>query len=162
MKAVTRSAGETRALAGAIASVLRPGDLVVLSGDLGAGKTVFAQGAAAALGVTERVVSPSFTIVREYEARIPVVHIDVYRLGRHQELYDLGLEELVGGDRVAFVEWGDAVGGVLPPDRLVVRLDPGATDEERIVQVSTQGPSWAGRERQLEAALADFAAGGQG
>lgn len=162
MKAVTRSADETRALAGAVAGLLRPGDVVVLSGDLGAGKTVFAQGAAAALGVTERVVSPSFMIVREYEARIPVVHIDVYRLGRHQELHDLGFEELVGGDRVAFVEWGDAVGGVLPPDRLVVRLDPGATDEERIVQVSTEGPSWAARERELDAVLAAFSAGGQG
>lgn len=161
MKAVTRSAGGTRALAAAIAGLLRPGDVVVLAGDLGAGKTVFAQGAAAALGVSEPVVSPSFTIVREYEARIPVVHIDVYRLGRHQELYDLGLEELVGGERVTFVEWGDAVSGVLPTDRLVVRLEPGATDEERIVLVSTQGPSWAARERELEAVLASFAGDGE-
>lgn len=156
MKACTRSVGETRSLAGAIATLLRPGDLVVLAGDLGAGKTAFAQGIAAALGVTEPVVSPSFTIVREYEARFPLVHVDVYRLDNLQELHDLGFEELVDGDRLTLVEWGDAVAAVLPPDRLVVRLEPGATEDERTVMVIPQGASWRGRLRAIEAVLADF------
>lgn len=156
MKARTHSVGETRALAGALAALLRPGDLVVLAGDLGAGKTAFAQGIAVALGVTEPVVSPSYTIVREYEARFPLVHVDVYRLDNLQELHDLGFEELVDGDRVTLVEWGDAVAAVLPPDRLVVRLEPGATEDERMVMVIPQGASWRGRLRAIEEAVAGF------
>jgi tRNA threonylcarbamoyladenosine biosynthesis protein TsaE len=144
----TRSAAETRAFAGAVAGLLRPGDLLVLAGPLGSGKTVFAQGAAAALGVVEPVVSPTFTLVREYEGRIPVVHVDVYRLDRLRELDDIGFEDLVGGDAVTFVEWGDVLDTVLPPDRLEVRLDPAPIDEaddDRIVTLVGLGPSWQQR-----------------
>ena len=81
---LTASADETRAVGGAVASLLRPGDVVALSGDLGSGKTVFVQGAARALGVDEPVVSPTFTLVREYAGRLPVTHVDVFRLGRVQ------------------------------------------------------------------------------
>ena len=127
-RAVTRSTDETLELARAVAELLRPGDVVSLVGELGAGKTVFARGVARALGVTELVVSPTFTIVREYEGRVPLVHVDVYR-----------------DDAVTLVEWGDRIDGLLPGDRLDVRLAPGAVDDERVVEIEGHGHSWRAR-----------------
>jgi DNA polymerase len=132
-----------------LGELLRAGDVVSLVGDLGAGKTVFARGVARALGVTEPVVSPSFTIVREYDGRMPLVHVDVYRIDTVQELYDLGFEELVRDDAVTLVEWGDMIDGLLPGDRLDVRLAPGATDDERVVEIEGHGRSWRARAAEL-------------
>ena len=148
-RALTRSTDETLELAGTVGELLRAGDVVSLVGDLGAGKTVFARGVARALGVTEPVVSPSFTIVREYEGRMPLVHVDVYRIDTVQELYDLGFEEFVRDDGVTLVEWGDMIDGLLPGDRLDVRLTPGATDDERVVEIEGQGRSWRARAAEL-------------
>jgi tRNA threonylcarbamoyladenosine biosynthesis protein TsaE len=150
-RAVTRSTDETLALAGSVAEVLRPGDVVSLVGDLGAGKTVFARGVARGLGVTEAVVSPSFTIVREYEGRLPLVHIDVYRVDTIRELYDLGFEELVRDDAVTLVEWGNVIDVLLPGDRLDVRLAPGDGDDERVVDLVGHGRSWRARAAELGA-----------
>jgi len=149
MRLRTRSAAETRALAEDLAELLGPGDLVVLAGDLGSGKTVFAQGLAAGLGVRERVVSPTFTIVCEYSGRLPLAHVDVYRLRHLQELHDLGFDELVDDGRVTVVEWGDLVEPVLPDERLVVRLEPGDDDEERHVTVTAHGGGWRSRADRL-------------
>jgi tRNA threonylcarbamoyladenosine biosynthesis protein TsaE len=136
----TASAIETRAVGAAIASCLEPGAVVVLSGDLGSGKTTLAQGIAAALGVTEPVVSPTFAIVREYEGRVPVAHVDVYRLDRIQELHDLGLEEIFDGRRIVLVEWGELVAPVLPGDRVVVRLQHDDDDDDaRVIEVTADG-----------------------
>lgn len=151
-RALTHSTDETLALAGAVGELLRAGDVVSLVGDLGAGKTVFARGVARALGVTEPVVSPSFTIVREYDGRMPLVHVDVYRIDTVQELYDLGFEELVRDDAVTLVEWGDMIDGLLPADRLDVRLAPGDLDDERVVEIEGHGRSWRTR-------AAEFAVG---
>jgi tRNA threonylcarbamoyladenosine biosynthesis protein TsaE len=148
-RAVTRSTDETLALAGAVGELLRPGDVVSLVGGLGAGKTVFARGVARALGVTEPVVSPSFTIVREYEGRLPLVHVDVYRIDRLQELHDLGFEELVRDDAVTLVEWGDVIDGMLPGERLDVRLAGGDGDDERVVEIEGHGRSWRARAAEL-------------
>ena len=148
-RALTRSTDETLALAGTVGELLRAGDVVSLVGDLGAGKTVFARGVARALGVTEPVVSPSFTIVREYDGRMPLVHVDVYRIDTVQELYDLGFEELVRDDAVTLVEWGDMIDGLLPVDRLDVRLAPGDTDDERVVEIEGHGRSWRARAAEL-------------
>ena len=148
-RALTRSTDETLALAGTVGELLRAGDVVSLVGDLGAGKTVFARGVARALGVTEPVVSPSFTIVREYDGRMPLVHVDVYRIDTVQELYDLGFEELVRDDAVTLVEWGDMIDGLLPADRLDVRLAPGDTDDERVVEIEGHGRSWRARATEL-------------
>ena len=145
-RAVTRSTDETLELARAVGELLRPGDVVSLVGELGAGKTVFARGVARALGVTELVVSPTFTIVREYEGRVPLVHVDVYRIDAVQELHDLGFEEVVRDDAVTIVEWGDMIDGLLPGDRLDVRLTPGAADDER---VEGHGRSWSARAAEL-------------
>src|SRR5688572_23076479 len=93
---VTRSAAETRRLAATVAGALRAGDVVALTGELGAGKTCFVQGAAAALGVTERVTSPSFLLRRDYHGDLPLVHLDVYRLERLQDVIDLGIDDVLG------------------------------------------------------------------
>jgi tRNA threonylcarbamoyladenosine biosynthesis protein TsaE len=140
--ALTRSAAETLAVAEAVGALLRPGDVVVLAGDLGTGKTTFARGVARSLGVTGPVVSPTFTIVREYEGRVRLLHVDVYRLERIQDLHDVGFEEMVGDDAVTLVEWGDVVAALLPRERLEVRLAAGAGDDDRVVTLVPQGPSW--------------------
>jgi tRNA threonylcarbamoyladenosine biosynthesis protein TsaE len=162
VRLVTGSVDDTRALGEALArAVVRAGDLVVLAGDLGSGKTAFAQGMARAFDIQEPVVSPTFTIVREYEGSLRLVHVDVYRLDYMQELYDLGFEELVDPDRVTLVEWGDVVAAVLPSDRLQVHLDEVETDEnQRLITMLPHGPSWHARQRALSAALEPWLAAG--
>jgi tRNA threonylcarbamoyladenosine biosynthesis protein TsaE len=148
-RVVTRSTDETLAVAGTVGDLLRPGDVVSLAGDLGSGKTVFARGVARALGVDDPIVSPTFTIVREYEGRVPVVHVDVYRIETFQELHDLGFEEVLREEAVTLVEWGDVVDGMLPGDRLEVRLAPGAADDERVIEIEGHGRSWRARAAEL-------------
>lgn len=145
----TRGPDDTRALASTVAAVLRPGDVVSLSGDLGAGKTCFVQGAARALEVERRVTSPTFNIVRSYPAaidgrRIDLVHVDVYRLDRLQDVVELGEDVVLGADQVTFVEWGDAVRALLPSDRLDVELHHASDPEERRIELRGSG-TWAGR-----------------
>ncbi|HEX5616207.1 MAG TPA: tRNA (adenosine(37)-N6)-threonylcarbamoyltransferase complex ATPase subunit type 1 TsaE [Acidimicrobiia bacterium] len=158
MKIRTSSAGATRDVADALAGALRPGDVVVLSGDLGAGKTTFTQGLARGLGVTVPVLSPTFALVHEYDGRVPLVHVDVYRLDHIQELHDLGFEELVDSGRVVVIEWGENVARALPADRLVVRLDLGAGPDDRWISISSHGGRWRTRVAQIETALAPFTA----
>lgn len=114
---------DTTAVAGRLAAEVRPGDVIVLSGDLGAGKTRFVGGLAAGLGVEEQVVSPTFVLTREYRSGfLPVIHVDVYRLGSMNEFEDLDVYERAA-DGVLVIEWGDAVASGLPPDVLTVRFE---------------------------------------
>jgi tRNA threonylcarbamoyladenosine biosynthesis protein TsaE len=135
MTYTTHSADETRALAAEIGATLRRGDVVVLNGELGAGKTTFVKGLAEGLGVVDAVTSPTFTIVQHYEGRLPVTHVDVYRLDRLQELHDLGFEEMLE-DGVTIIEWGDAVAPLLPRKRLEVRLTMGDDLETRTIEIA--------------------------
>lgn len=112
---------ETRAVGRRLASLLRVGDVVLLSGDLGAGKTVFAGGIGEGLGVDDPVVSPTFVIVRRYRGLLPMVHADLYRLGTSAEVEDLDLE-FEAADGVLVVEWGDVVEQTFGDDVLVVRF----------------------------------------
>ncbi|MHB8437762.1 MAG: tRNA (adenosine(37)-N6)-threonylcarbamoyltransferase complex ATPase subunit type 1 TsaE [Acidimicrobiales bacterium] len=119
----------TRAVAAALAAVLEPGDVVLLVGDLGAGKTTFTQGLGAALGVSEQVTSPTFTLVRPYACGpgAPVatlLHADLYRLDHLREVIELALPEALEDDAVAVVEWGDVAMPVLGRDQIVVTIDP--------------------------------------
>lgn len=144
------SAEDTRTLAAAMAGFCMPGDVLLLAGDLGAGKTTFAQGFAAGLGVTEAVTSPTFTLVRPYPtgATGPVrtlLHADVWRLERLHEIVDLGLGELVEDGAVALVEWGDAAEPVLGAGALAVDLAAGATDDQRVITVRPSGTAWTAR-----------------
>jgi tRNA threonylcarbamoyladenosine biosynthesis protein TsaE len=164
----SRSAGETRAVGAAIATCLEPGVIVLLGGDLGSGKTTLAQGIASGLGVREPVVSPTFAIVREYEGRLPLAHVDVYRLDHIQELHDLGFEEILDGTRVVLVEWGELVAPVLAGagERVIIRLRPDDGDNEvdgdddgRWIDVTTEGGSRRSRlHRSIAEALEPFAA----
>jgi len=149
MKVVSRSVEETRALGEELGrDVLRVGDVVVLSGELGTGKTALAQGVGRGLGVQGPVVSPTFTLIREYEGRLRLCHVDIYRLERVSELIDLGLEERLE-DCVTLVEWGEVAGSALPTDRLEIRLTAGAGPDERIIELVPQGESWRLRSRRL-------------
>lgn len=162
LELATRGADDTRALAAAVATVLDLGDVVALAGDLGAGKTCFVQGAAAGLGVEARITSPTFVLVREYLGRVPVVHTDVYRLERLQDVRDLG-DDVLGSDVVTFLEWADAVAPLLPDDRLEVDirrpgrdLEASDGDERRLVSIRAHGPRWSDRTDALTQACADW------
>jgi tRNA threonylcarbamoyladenosine biosynthesis protein TsaE len=153
-----RSADEatTKAIGAALAGLLDPGDVVGLAGDLGAGKTRLVQGAAAALGVEDPVLSPTFMLLREYDGDLPVHHVDAYRLAGPVELEDLGLDEVLAPDAVAFVEWADRVAVVLPESWLELVLYI-RDDDTREVDVRPHGPAWAARARELREALERFA-----
>lgn len=150
----TKSAEDTHALAAAIAPLLVTGDIVVLAGGLGTGKTTFAQGMARGLGVVEQVTSPTFILMRTYEGgRLPFVHVDVYRLDRLQEAIDLGLAEILDEGGVAAVEWGDVVTPVLPADVLEVRLERADGDDDRRISFRLVGRRWSARADALRRAL---------
>jgi tRNA threonylcarbamoyladenosine biosynthesis protein TsaE len=152
------SLAHTHAIAAAVAGLSRPGDVVVLAGEMGAGKTAFAQGFGAALGVTEPITSPTFTLLHSYEAgRLTLHHADIYRLSTQHEVADLALSELAEYDGIVLVEWGDVVAQSLG-DHLLVQLEHVEDDEHaRALAVSGIGRSWAIRWERLTAALAVFA-----
>lgn len=148
-----QTAADTRAIGAALAELLQPGDALALTGELGAGKTTLVQGIARGLGYAGAVVSPTFTLVREYRGRLRLYHVDVYRLERVQDVIELGFEEMLDGDGVLVVEWGDAVEQLLPPEHLLVELTVPGPDERRRLSLSGIGPSWAARWERLEQAL---------
>ncbi len=166
----TATADATRRLGRSFAPLLEPGDVLALTGELGAGKTCLVQGLAAGLGVTTPVTSPTFMLQRSYDGRVPLVHLDVYRLERVQDVLELG-DEALAGDVVTVIEWGDTIAPLLPADRLDVELRheddlvaqppadgapvPDPTDDRpRVVQVVARG-AWARR-------IVDLPAPGEG
>lgn len=154
--ATTRSVDETRSLAEALAGLARPGDVVLLAGDLGAGKTAFVQGFGRGLGVEERITSPTFTLVHVYDGRLPIHHLDVYRLEQLSEALDLGLPEMLDEGGVVLIEWGEAILPVLPHDFLEVRLTFGEGDDDRQIDLRCVGPAWAPRADALAGVLAPW------
>lgn len=157
MVARTQSVDETRALAASLALLAAPGDLVLLTGDLGAGKTAFVQGFGRALGVTEPITSPTFALAQRYDGEMVLHHLDVYRLSQLHEVIDLGVGELLDEGGVVVVEWGEAVVPVVPRDYLEVALAFGQQSDERIVTLRTIGRRWSARREGLRAALAPWA-----
>jgi tRNA threonylcarbamoyladenosine biosynthesis protein TsaE len=158
LEIVTRSPEETRKAAGGLAELLLPGDVVSLTGDLGAGKTAFVQGAARALGVSDTVISPTFVLVREYRGDIPVYHVDVYRLNRLQEVLDLGFEDLLDPGGVVFIEWGDAIDPLLPESHLRVEMRVEEDGDDRRMKLFGRGPAWPPRWERLESLLSSWKA----
>jgi len=147
----------THAVAAALAGVSRPGDIILLAGEMGAGKTAFAQGFGRALGVVEPITSPTFTLVHSYDTGGPTLHhADVYRLDQLAEVADLALGELAEFDGIVLVEWGDVVASTFG-EHLVVRLDPidGHLDARHIT-ITPTGTTWARRWSALQQATHEW------
>ena len=138
----TQSAGQTEAAAAALAPALEAGDLLLLHGGLGAGKTAFVRGLVRGLGGDENEVSsPTFALMNRYEGRIPVFHFDLYRLGSEEEVLDLGFDEIFfGGEGVCAVEWSETIQEALEPDTIYVDIRRGAETNQRILTI--RGPGW--------------------
>jgi tRNA threonylcarbamoyladenosine biosynthesis protein TsaE len=135
----TRSAEETKQLAKEIASLLKKGDVVSLSGALGTGKTVFAQGIAEGLGIKDHVTSPSFTLIKEYHNSLPLYHFDIYRLTTASELIDLGYEEYFYGEGISVIEWGEKIKELLPEDHLEVKITRLGEESFRRIEIIPHG-----------------------
>ena len=136
MTYVTNSPAETEALGQRLAERLQPGDVIAYTGDLGAGKTAFTRGLARGLGITERITSPTFTIVNEYQGgRLPLFHFDMYRLGSSDELYEIGWEDYLARGGVCAVEWSEIVADALEEDCIRVDIRQGETENQRKITV---------------------------
>ncbi len=150
MTITTQSVGETELLGECLGRVLEPGDIVTLSGDLGAGKSRFAQGVAFGLGVDRSlpITSPTYTILNEYQGRCPLYHFDFYRFRPGEDLRDLGFEEQFAGAGVCIVEWPERLDDELSPEFLEIRIS--VTDEEcRIVTLIPHGLGYEQKTAQL-------------
>ena len=134
MEFITNSTAETRELGRRLAAELKPGSIVAYTGDLGAGKTAFTGGLADGLGVTDRVTSPTFNIVNEYEGgRLPLFHFDLYRLESADELFDIGWEDYLVRGGVCAVEWSERAVEALEGDVIRVHIARGEQDDQRII-----------------------------
>ncbi len=123
LEVLTRSPEETQRLGELIGKLAAPGDVYLLIGNLGAGKTCLTQGIARGLGINDYVLSPTFVIVREMPGRLPLYHIDLYRLDRLEESIGLGLDEYFYGRGVSVVEWAEKAPGILPVENLTIRIN---------------------------------------
>ena len=170
------SVDDTQTIAAAIAGVARPGDVIILSGEMGAGKTAFAQGFGRALGVDEPITSPTYTLVHSYDVpksgplgRVTLHHADLYRLDRTEEVADLALAELAEFDGIVLVEWGEVVETTFG-EHLIVHLEhddesdgdqadevdgelDGSADHVRSIEIAGVGPTWASRWSRVVAAV---------
>lgn len=136
MEWITNSAAETRALGERLADKLGAGSVVAFDGDLGAGKTAFTAGLAQGLGIAERVTSPTFTIVNEYEGgRLPLFHFDLYRLGSADELFDIGWEDYLERGGVCAVEWSERAEEALEDGVIRVTIRRGQNDDQRVIDI---------------------------
>ena len=124
METESRSAEETFAMGEFMAKKLQPGMVLCLNGDLGVGKTVFVKGIARGLGITEPVVSPTFTLLQEYKGgRIPLYHFDVYRIEDEEEMFEIGFDDYLYGDGVCLIEWAENVKGLLPENAVSITIE---------------------------------------
>lgn len=136
MRLISHSPEETRAIGARLADRLRGGEVVAFTGDLGAGKTAFVSGMAEALGVEDRVTSPTFTIVDEHEGgRLPLFHFDMYRLGSADELFHIGWEDYLARGGVCAVEWSENVAEAIEDDAIRVSIRRGEGDNDRMIDI---------------------------
>ena len=137
MEITTNSPAETEAVGASLAATLEPGSVIAFTGDLGAGKTAFTRGLAKGLGIEERVTSPTFTIVNEYEGgRLPLFHFDMYRLGSADELFDIGWEDYLARGGVCAVEWSENIADALEEDTICVDIRRGEHDGQRVITIT--------------------------
>ena len=136
MERYSASERETEALGRALVERLSPGAVVAFTGDLGAGKTAFVRGMAKGLDIPQRVTSPTFTIVNEYEGgRLPLFHFDLYRLGSSDELFDIGWEDFLRRGGICAVEWSENVADALEPDTVFIYIRRGNGPEDRVITI---------------------------
>ena len=140
MKYLTRSEADTLRFAGRLADMLNAGDTVLLHGDLGAGKSVFARGVARALGITGAMPSPTFTLLIPYEGRQKLYHFDLYRLNDPEEFYAAGLEEFIGGNGIALIEWPE-MAEIDPEPALHVTIErsDSGDEQQRVISLENRG-----------------------
>ena len=153
---VTGSAERTRSVGAALGRTAAAGDVILLVGPLGAGKTCLAQGIARGLGIEENVVSPTFVLLREYQGRLPLYHLDFYRLDTVEEVASLGLEDYLFGSGVCVVEWADRGMSVLPRKNLLIEMEHVAPSR-RLLRFYPKGARYAEMLSQLQNAVASFA-----
>jgi tRNA threonylcarbamoyladenosine biosynthesis protein TsaE len=139
LRLVTFNPAETEALGRRLGELLRSRDVVALSGDLGAGKTVLARGIAAGVGASGYIASPTFTFIREYHGPLTVYHVDLYRIERPAQLDDLGLDEILDSEGVVVMEWAEKAGALLPAAHLWIELRFGDGDEVRTLDLRPRG-----------------------
>ncbi len=139
---ISESPEKTCELGRVLGGLLSAGDVICLNGDLGAGKTMFAQGVAMGLGIRENVTSPTFTLINEYSGRFPFYHMDVYRLGGPGDMADLGYEEYFYGPGVTLVEWAGLVEELLPRERLDIYIVADDGENQRKIQLLPRGESY--------------------
>ena len=142
LKLITESAEETSKIGEQLGMLLNKGNIVCLSGDLGAGKTAFTKGIAKGMGVEDYVTSPTYTIINEYEGRLPLFHFDVYRLNDVEEMYELGYEEYFFGDGVVVLEWADIVRDIIPGERLWITILNTKGDNSREIIIEPTGEAY--------------------
>ena len=137
MELLSHSPEETEDIGARLAETLKPGAVVAFTGDLGAGKTAFTRGLARGLGVTDRVTSPTFTIVNEYlGGRLPLFHFDMYRLSSSDELFDIGWEDYLARGGVCAVEWSENVSDALEPGAIRVDIRRGPEEDDRVITIT--------------------------
>ncbi len=149
LELVTGSPEETQEFGRRLGELAEPGDVFLMTGDLGSGKTCLTQGIARGLGVRENALSPTFVIMREMHGRLALYHIDLYRLDRLEETEDLGLDDYFYGEGVSVVEWAEKALALMPPDRMMVRIDY-LSNTERRMRLSPNGKRYERMVRRLK------------
>jgi len=141
LRFISNSPADTLAIARALGEVVLPGDVVALTGDLGAGKTLFCKGVGEALGIPpDRIVSPTFVIVTEHEGRVPLLHVDAYRLETARDAEEIGIRDLLSGDGVCLVEWAEKIAELLPTDCIQVTFTISGDDRREISVAAPDHP----------------------
>ncbi|MFU0782894.1 MAG: tRNA (adenosine(37)-N6)-threonylcarbamoyltransferase complex ATPase subunit type 1 TsaE [Thermoanaerobacterium thermosaccharolyticum] len=138
----TKSPNETEKIGFKLGSLLKRGSIVLISGELGVGKTVFTKGIAKGMGIDDYVTSPTFMIVNEHLGDIPLYHFDVYRIDDYTELYDIGYEEYFYGDGVCVIEWPEKIKPLIPKENIFIRMNMGDTFDERTIEIVSNGEKY--------------------
>lgn len=148
----TESVQETVDVGYKLGALLKQGDTVCLSGNLGTGKTAFTTGIASALGITGYITSPTFTIVNEYKGRLPLYHFDVYRIADPEEMFEIGFEEYIEGNGVTVIEWPELIKDILPAEVIWVKInkDPASGIDMRRISLDFRGKKYLNYEEKLK------------
>lgn len=139
VRIVLKGLKETEEFGEKLGSILKPGDIISLTGDLGAGKTALTKSIGKGLGVEDYITSPTFTLINEYKGRLNLYHFDVYRLEGPIDLYDLGFEEYIYSNGVSIIEWGDKIEEILPEERINIQIEKSVELDERIIYLYGEG-----------------------